>query len=83
MNNVTDIQSEKDKMEWNKIFKHFELDEIVITFTERSVARVIVALKRDLPWQVLNTTAHKLMKCAINNNTEAHFSFFKVYNKPN
>lgn len=49
MNNVTDIQSEKDKMEWNKIFKHFELDEIVITFTERSVARVIVALKRDLP----------------------------------
>lgn len=43
MNNVTDIQSEKDKMEWNKIFKHFELDEIVITFTERSVARVIVA----------------------------------------
>lgn len=43
MNNVTDIQSEKDKMEWNKIFEHFELDEIVITFTERSVARVIVA----------------------------------------
>lgn len=43
MNKVTDIQSEKDKMEWNKIFKHFELDEIVITFTERSVARVIVA----------------------------------------
>ena len=30
-------------MEWNKIFKHFELDEIVITFTERSLARVIVA----------------------------------------
>ena len=30
-------------MEWNKIFKHFKLDEIVITFTERSLARVIVA----------------------------------------
>lgn len=43
MNKVTDIQSEKYKMEWNKILKHFELDEIVITFTERSVARVIVA----------------------------------------
>ena len=43
MNNVKDIQSKKNKMEWNKIFKHFELDEIVITFTERSLARVIVA----------------------------------------
>lgn len=46
MNNVTDIQSEKDKMEWNKTFKHFELDEIVITFTERSVARVYCSIKK-------------------------------------